>query len=257
MGVNEFRKSVGLDELGTDKPLYGDNGHFKDRATAEGQYREYEKIYHATKRPAKANVPAELGIKNDPVDEQDELPDVVLQRAGITREDAARAIQSGALTTEQIAKIRQTTPGYKNLSDAKINLIAKGHYADIQASEVRRADEFKKVSDLLGGEDKHNALREWAKANVPQDIRDEWSATVAKNPGMYGDMMRAMASRHAEAIRASKTNELVNGTNNARPASMPNNRTEFLALMQRFERGDVDAARVISRMTPEQMDAFN
>lgn len=253
-GVSEIRKQVGLEELPTDKPLYGENGHFRDRAHAEAQYKEYERIYHATRRAAPV---ADLSIKPDAVPEADEPPDTVLERAGITREDAAKALEAGALTADQIAKIRQTTPSYKNLSDAKIQLIAKGHYAEIRQAESKRGEVYTAVSQALGGEEKHTAIRDWAKQNVDASIRDRWSEIVTKDPGMYHSMMNDMAARYYKAIGAGNSAPLVNGTNNAGAAGVPTSRAEFTKLMNKAGNGDVESARILSRMSPEQMNAFN
>lgn len=256
-GVSEIRKQVGLEELPTDKPLYGENGHFRDRAHAETQYKEYERIYHATRsKPAAA--PDSLSLKPDAAPEEDnEAPESVLARANIKPEDAAAAIAKGSLTDEQIAAIRKAKPSYAKLGKDTINMLAQGHYAKVQAEAAKRGEAYAAVSQALGGEDKHTALREWAKQNVPQPIRDEWSAIVEKNPGMYQSMMNDVAARHAEAIRSAKSAPLANGTNNAGPAGIPTSRAEFTSLMNKAGNGDVDAARVISRMTTEQMNAFN
>lgn len=255
-GVSEIRKQVGLEELSADKPLYGENGHFRDRQHAEGQYKDYERIYHATRSKPAAPV-TDLGIKPDAVPEADEPPDTVLERAGITREDAAKALEAGALTADQIAKIRQTTPSYKNLSDAKIQLIAKGHYAEIRQAESKRGEVYTAVSQALGSEEKHVAIRDWAKQNVDATIRDRWSEIVAKDPTMYPSMMNDMAARYNSKIGAGNSAPLVNGTNNAGSAGVPTSRAEFAALMNKFGNGDVEAARIVSRMTDAQMNAFN
>jgi hypothetical protein len=256
-GVSEIRKQVGLEELAADKPLYGENGHFRDRAHAESQYKEYERIYHATRKPP-ANTPApNLSIKNDPAPEADDPPDVVMQKAGITREEAAKALESGSLTAEQIAKIRAAVPTYKNLSDAKINLIAKGHYAEIKQAESRIAAAYSEVSAAIGGEEKHVALRDWAKVNMDAAVREKWSKIVESDPTMYSSMMNDVAARHAAAIGSGKTQPLINpsgaGTGGI---GIPSNRAEFQALSEKASNGNVDAARVLSRMSLDQINAF-
>lgn len=255
-GINEIRKQVGLEEFAADKPLYGQNGHFADRTAAERAYKDFEKVYHATRKPATAPV-QDLGIKNDPAPEVDETPDVVMQKAGISREDAAKALESGSLTAEQIAKIRSAVPKYKYLSDANINLIAKGHYAEIKQNEAKIASAYNEVSTALGGEEKHKALREWAKTNIDPAIREKWSAIVAKNPDMYQSMMNDVAARHAAAIGAGKAAPLINNTGGNGPVGLPSTRAEFQALYEKASNGDVNAVRVLARMSLEQINSFN
>lgn len=253
-GVNEIRKQIGLEELAADKPLYGEGGHFRDRSEAEGRYKEHEKVFHATRRPAAA--PSDLGIKaDDKTVIEDEPPETVLEKAGITPEDAAKALANGALTPEQIAKIRQTTPSYKNLSDAKINLIAKGHYADEQARASKRAEFYAKGTAIVGSEEAHNAVREWAKANLSADELKDWADTVKAKPGMYPAMIRDIHARYQEAIGAGKTKPLVHGSANA-PGGIPTNRAEFAALQKRINSGDVSAHAVLARMSLEQINAL-
>lgn len=252
-GVNEIRKQIGLGELSADKPLYGENGHFRDRAEAESRYKEHETVFHATRKPTAA--PSDLGIKADDKIE-DEAPATVLERAGITPADAVKAIEAGALTPEQIAKIRQTTPSYKNLSDAKINLIAKGHYAEEQARGAERAKYFAKGTEIVGDEAKHNALREWAKANIPADELARFSKVAATDPALYPMIVRELNARYTASIGAAGTKPIVQGTNNG-ASSMPTNRKEFGDLMKKVNSGDPAANATLARMTDQQIAAFN
>lgn len=252
-GVNEIRKQIGLGELSADKPLYGEGGHFRDRADAESRYKEHETVFHATRKPAAA--PTDLGIKADDKPAEDEPPETVLEKAGITPADAAKALANGALTPEQIAKIRQTTPSYKNLSDAKINLIAKGHYADEQAKAAKRSEFYTKGTQVAGDEAKHTAIREWAKANLSSDELADWADTVKAKPQLYPAMIRELGARYASAIGAGATAPIVNGTNGG-STGMPSSRKEFGDLMKRVNSGDPQATVTLARMSEQQINSF-
>lgn len=255
-GVNEIRKAIGLDELPADKPLYGENGHFKDRASAEGQYKEHERIYHATRPPKPNAANADLSIKPEEKPTADVAPEMVMQKAGLSTDDVDKAIRAGGLTPEQIKAIRAAEPSYRNLTDQNIQLIAKGRHAEIMADQARRLEIKTKAYDVVGGQQQHDAIVAWAKANVPADELAQLNTAIQQHPTLYGAVVRDFAARYNEAIKAGKVKPLATGTVTA-AAGVPSNRQEFAELMNKVNRGDRDATVTLARMTDSQIAAFN
>ena len=134
-------------------------------------------------------------------------------------------------------------------------LNAKGHYAEEQAKGAERAKYFAKGTEIVGDEAKHNALREWAKANIPADELTRFSKVAATDPALYPMIVRELNARYTESIGAAGTKLIVQGTNGG-PAGMPTNREQFLNLKSRVDAGDIGAIQTFSRLSIEQIMSF-
>lgn len=251
-GFNELRKQIGLEELDASKPLYGEGGHFPTRELAESIYKDSERVFHKTRQ--NKNAPASLGIDTSkPENEPD--PQTVLEKSGLKVEEVEKAIKSGGLTDEQIKAIRAAEPTYKNKSDALIQTIAKGHFFDYQQKQLLKNKVLDEANEIVGGEQQHQALRDWAKANVPESEIKEWNKIIESSPHMYTAMIRDFDWRYRKSINAGGAATLAKGGSvNASP--VPQTMQEFQDLMRRVNNGDHEAQRILMSIPQESFAKF-
>lgn len=251
-GVNEIRKQIGLDEFQADKPLYGDQGYFKTREDAERSYKEYERVYHATRKNNQPP-PTSLDIKPDPI--EDLSPKAIIEKSGLKAEELESSIKAGGLTADQIKALRAADPSLKNKSDAMIQTLAKGYYYDIQAEQQRRAEAFNAADQIVGGRQQHEAIRDWAKNNIPKNELDDWMDVISKKPSMYPSMIREFDYRYRASIGSNNSGNTVQRTTSS-GSGVPTNAAEFNALMDRVTRGDGEAMRILNSMDVKTIASF-
>lgn len=265
-GYREIRGKLGMGELPTDKPLFGSGGRYADVAALEASYKDLETALRArgTPTPPKdgdkppATPPkGDLGITpaSEAAPEDDIGIDEILQKSGLKAEDLVTAFtQKGELTTDQYKAIQKARPG---LSKKIINTLIRGEMAAFEAIQQRAGAARAKAIESLGGEQQHDALRQWASENVPAAELKRLGQLVEADPDFYPTMMDIVAHRYQAAVKAGNAKPLVTGDAPASGGSMPTTLDEFTKLADKAAAGDRGAIALLKRIPESHIANLN
>lgn len=248
--TNELHGELGMKPI--DTPLFGDGGKFSGPADAETYYKGLKAIYDGnpaarkSKQPPAAPpaaTPSEpskdaakatdgLDIKPDPAGPPAKGLAKILAKAGLAGQEKALAeqfVKEGRLTDEQYAALDSKADVDREAVDAFMS-------AQIHAETTRRDAAMAEAVKIAGGEEQHQALREYGKTLKDDKTFQALNRAVADDhsqyPALIGYVESKYRAQHGSAAPHARGN--APGSTLARPQS----KAEYDALHNAVKNGD-------------------